>query len=143
MGDTFAISALHRKRAHLAGQIETAERVIAGQRETLATLDAVIRMFAPSNPELIPAIRPYSRRCLFFHHGEQGRLCLSALRETGVPMSCRQVAEYAMAAKGLDVDPVSRKQITKALRASLAGLAARGKVRKIVSAPETWWELAL
>jgi len=40
MGDTFAIYALHRKRAHLAGEIDAAQRAIMRQRDTLATLDA-------------------------------------------------------------------------------------------------------
>jgi hypothetical protein len=143
MGDTFAISALHRKRARLAGQIEAAERAIASQRETLATLDAVIRLFEPSNPELIPAIRPYSKRALFFRNGEQSRLCLSALRARGGPMSCRQVADFALAAKGLELDWPLREQVTKSIRSSLTRLAASGSVRKIVAWPDTWWELVI
>ena len=75
MGDTFAILALRRKRAHLAGEIAQAERALAKQRHTLATIDAVINMFEPAtDPELIPPIRPVSRRCMFFRHGEMTRL---------------------------------------------------------------------
>ena len=43
MADTFVISGLHRKRAHLAGEIEAAQKALTRQRDTLATLDAVIR----------------------------------------------------------------------------------------------------
>jgi hypothetical protein len=101
MGDTFAISALRRKRAHLAGAIEQTERQIAAQRETLATLDAVLRMFEPPrSPELIPSIRPCSRKCLFFPRGELTRLCLSGLREVGKPMTVRALAEWVPAVKG-------------------------------------------
>jgi hypothetical protein len=41
---------------------------------------------------------------LFFRQGEQMRLCLAALRETGQPISARQVAGHAMWAKGLPTD---------------------------------------
>jgi hypothetical protein len=142
MGDTYAIMALHRKRAHLAGEIEAAERTIVGLRKTLATLDATIRLFEPtSNPELIPAIRP-TRRGLFFRHGEQMRLCVSALREAQGPLSARQVAVYAMQAKGLPLDngPILAS-ITVQLRVALHRLKAKGIVQEIISRPETWWEL--
>ena len=43
MRDTYAILALRRKRAYLAGEIAKAERVIAKQRETLASLDTTWR----------------------------------------------------------------------------------------------------
>jgi hypothetical protein len=78
MPDTFAILALRRKRAHIAGEREAAERRIVPLRATLAQLDAVIRLFEPAgNPEMIPSIRP-SRRNLFFRHGEQTRLCVES-----------------------------------------------------------------
>ena len=143
MADTFVISGLRRKRAHLAGEIEAAQRALAKQRETLATLDAVILLFEPTgNPDLIPAIRPVSRRCLYFRRGEQPRLCLSALREAGKPVSTRYVAEYVMQAKGLDVEPRVQAKITENLRVVLARLAAKGITRKVVVWPDAWWELA-
>jgi hypothetical protein len=127
----------------LAGEIDAAERNINRQREALATLDAVIRMFEPaSNPELIASIRPASRRCLYFRHGEQMRLAVCALREAGKPVSCRYVADYAMAAKGMEPEPRVRAAIVEGIRAALERLAAKGIVRKLVEWPETWWELA-
>lgn len=117
MPDTFAIIALRRKRAHLGGEIAQAAKALAKQRGMLATLDAVINLFEPaSNPELIPPIRPVSRRCSFFRHGELTRLCLSALREAAKPIPCRYVADYAIGAKGLDVDRKVRERITELAR---------------------------
>jgi hypothetical protein len=143
MPDTFAIIALRRKRARLAGEIEAAERRIVPLRATLAQLDAVIRLFEPtSNPELIPSIRP-SRRNLFFRHGEQMRLCLDALREKRGPMQARSVAEYAMLMKGLPVDDKElRTTIIEQVRWGLSRLERRGLVRRVILAPEVWWELA-
>jgi len=142
MGDQFAIFALRRKRARLAGEIDAAQRALAKQREKLATLDAVIRMFEPtSNPELIAPIRPARGRCVFFRHGEQMRLAVSALRDAGKPVSCRYVAEFAMAAKGLNPEGVVQERIIEGVRAALERLGRRGLARKIVEWPETWWEL--
>jgi hypothetical protein len=144
MADTFVISGLRRRRAHLAGQVEAAQRALSKQRESLATLDAVIRLFEPqSNPELIAAIRPTSRRSLYFKRNEHRRLCLMALRDGARPLSCRQVAEYAMAAKGLNPEPLVRANIDKHTRRALVRLADKGIVRRIVTWPDTWWELVV
>jgi hypothetical protein len=142
MADTIAILALRRKRAHLAGEIQAAQNALARKRDTLATLDAVIRLFEPtSNPDLIPAIRPVGRRCLYFRNGEQTRLALLALREAGKPIAFRAVAEYALTAKGLDPEPRVKAKIIEQIRHTLARLERKGMVRKLVDWPETWWEL--
>ena len=143
MRDTYAILALRRKRAYLAGEIAQAERQLADKYRTLRTLDATIQLFQPtSNPELIPAIRPH-RRGLFFRQGEQMRLCLAALRDAGQPMSARQVAEHAMRAKGL---PTDNERIVGSVRVqgrvALGRLEDRGLVVRIISAPDAWWVLA-
>lgn len=137
--DTYAIMALRRKRAYLAGEIAQAERHLADKYPALKTLDATIQLFAPAtNPELVPAIRPH-RRGLFFRKGEQMRLCLSALRETGQPMSARQVAEHATQAKGL---PTDNEPIVGSVPVALGRLEDRGLVVRIISAPDAWWTLA-
>jgi hypothetical protein len=113
------------------------------QRKVLATLDATIQLFTPTtNPELIPSIRP-TWRGLFFRNGEQTRLCLDALREAGGPMSARQVAERAMLAKGLPIDnaPILASIIVQ-VRVALGRLEGKGRVVKIISAPDAWWALA-
>jgi hypothetical protein len=81
---------------------------------------------------------------LFFRHGEQMRLCLAALREAGGPISARQVAEYAMRAKGLPTDnaPILAS-IAVQMRVALGRLEDKGMVVKIMSAPDAWWALAL
>jgi hypothetical protein len=143
MRDTYAILALRRKRAYLAGEIAQAERQLADKYSALKNLDSTIQLFAPTtNPELIPAIRP-TRHGLFFRHGEQMRLCRDALREADGPMSARQVAEYAMRAKGLPTDnaPILAS-IAVHVRVALGLLEARGLVVKIISSPDAWWVLA-
>jgi hypothetical protein len=144
MATTHVLSGLHCRRAHLAGEIEAAQAALAKQRERLATLDAVIRMFEPGgDPELIPSIRPRGRRSPWFRHGEQTRLCLSALREADGPVPARQVAEYAIRVKGLDVDGHTKAQVVESMRNTLARLGAKGLTRKVIRWPDAWWELAV
>jgi hypothetical protein len=77
MADAQAIFASRRKRGHWAVEIEAAQGASTAKRHTRATLHAVINLFEPEGrPDLIPAIRPASRQCLFFPRGEPTRLCL-------------------------------------------------------------------
>ncbi len=139
---TYAIAALRKRRAYLAGEIERAEEALAKQREALAALDATLRLFHPdADPEAIVAVRA-THRCLLFHHGEQRRLCLEALRDAGGPMPTRLVIEYVMRAKNLRLDDRDfRPAIREQVRGALVRMARDGRVRKLVSEPEAWWEL--
>jgi hypothetical protein len=102
MGNTYAISALRRKRAHLAGEIEAAERALAQKRATLTSLDAALLRFdTERDPTLIGAIKP-TMRGSYFRHSEQLRLCMAALREAKRPLSVRYLTEHTMRAVGLD-----------------------------------------
>jgi hypothetical protein len=98
-------------------------------------------IFQPSaDPELIHSIMPM-RRCLQFRHGEQRWFCLEVLRKG--PATTRQVCEHAMKAKGMDLDDAPlRRAITEQVRVALARMAVRGVVRKVIEAPEVWWEVA-
>lgn len=140
MRDTFVISGLRKKRAHVAGEIEAYERLIAPLRETLAQIDAALLIFQPgADPELIRSIMPM-RRNARFHHGERRWLCLGALRKG--PATARQVCEHVMKAKRMDTDDAPlRAAMTEQVRLALARMAVRGVVRKIVLAPEVWWEV--
>ena len=144
MGSYYAVILLREKRARLAGHMEKAERVLAANKRDLANLDAVIRLFEPeTNPDLIPAIRPISRRGLFFKRGEQMRLACDMLREAGKPMRCRTVAEGVMLRKGLPVENEALVQsVSLRVRVALFRLEKRELTQRIVKAPETWWELA-
>jgi hypothetical protein len=58
-------------------------------------------------------------------------------------MSARQVAEYALLAKGLPTGnaPILRS-VAAHMRAAMGRLEDRGLVVRIISAPDTWWALA-
>lgn len=142
MGYALAIAGLRRKRARLAGEIAQAEKALAKMRRAVNTLDATINLFEPAtDPELIPPVRPYLRG-LYFGYGELTRLCYDVLRQANGPVTTGQVADRAIAIKGLDVGRHVRERLVVQTRHNLVRMAARGKVRKIVDWPETWWESA-
>jgi hypothetical protein len=141
MAISHVLSGLHKKRARMAGEIEAAEQATASKRETLATLDAVIRVFSPEcRPDMIPSVRPYLRG-LFFGYRELSRLTLDALREAGGPVRLAQIAEWIATYKGLPIDARLRRSIRDAARGNLFRMERRGTVRRILDEPDTWWEL--
>jgi hypothetical protein len=142
MGDTFAISALRRKRARIAGEIIQAQEIVARRTKELLAIDAVIRLFSPdSDPDMIAPIRPASRG-LFFGYRELTRLCLDILREAGGPLTLDSTIDRVMATKGFPDDGRLRRRIYEITRASLLRLERRGTVRRILDQPDMWWELA-
>ena len=139
---TYAISALRHKRAHLAGEIESVERAQTKRREELAALDATLRLFHPdADPAHITSIRP-KWHGFYFRHGERSRLCLEALRDSGLPMTTAEITAYVMRAKGMDAaDRKLRGLVMGGAHGALARLGAKGLVRRLMSEPEAWWEI--
>jgi hypothetical protein len=142
MAHKTTIAGLRRKRAHVAGEIEAMAQRLVKDQQALAALDATLRLVHPdADPEQIVTIRP-SLRCLNFRHGEQPRYCLEALRDTGRPLSTRQIADYVMRAKGLARDNLALgRRVREQTRRSLARMLRRGAVRQLLGEPEGWWEL--
>ena len=141
MGNTHVISGLRNKRARIAGLVLVDQRAIARRQEQLAMLDAVILMFSPDcNPEMIPPIRPGSQG-LFFGYRELSRLCVDCLRQANGPVRLDQIVDRAIEVKGFTDDRRLRKHISDTTRASLLRMVRKGLVRKIIDAPDTWWEL--
>jgi hypothetical protein len=142
MGTSHVLAGLRKKRARLAGEIEAAEGALANQRETLATLDAVIRMFAPEcRPDMIPSVRPYLRG-LYFGYRELSRMAVDILREAGKPVTLEYVVARVILVKGFEPDRRLRRHISDTVRAGLIRLLRRGKIRRVIEEPDTWWELA-
>jgi hypothetical protein len=142
MGNTFALSALRDKRARIAGEIVHARSVIARRTEELAAIDTVLRLFSPDcDPDMIPPIKPGSHG-LFFRYRELGRICLDVLRSADGPMTLDRITEAAMRAKKLPDGKRLRRHVADTARASLMRLAAKGRVRRVMRHPDTWWELA-
>ena len=141
--NTYVISGLLDKRAHVAGEILHAEGALKQRREQLIALDVVIRMFVPDcDPEAIPPVRPVSPN-LFFKYAELPRLIINILRKAKGPLLLDQVVNAVIDAKGLTVDRKVRRHIRDTVRVALGRLEHRRQsVRRVIQASDTWWELA-
>src|SRR5580692_5641461 len=136
MGDQITIACLRRKRGHLAGEIEAAERMIVRQRALLANLDATLLLFdTTGDPSLIPAVRPVKRGTVF-RHGEMIRLALSTPRNAGRALSVKDVTECVAAGRGLDPkDCPLRLILERQVRDALMRYTRRGTVFRFEGKP--------
>src|ERR671929_452335 len=99
-GDTFAISALVRKRAELAGLVERHRAELDTMLTNLGHLDATLRLF---DPEIrLDAIRPKAPRPAAVPGRPviTTRMVLDALRRAGGPLTAREIAARLLAELG-------------------------------------------
>src|SRR5690349_11797555 len=99
-GDRYALSALRKRRATLAGEIVQLERQLRARRDTLVHVDATLKLLDPNydagtvRPKRIP------QRIRLFGQGELGRLILGALREAEGELSTAQIVTALLQAGG-------------------------------------------
>jgi hypothetical protein len=92
-GNTYAISALKRRRAEIDGEIQACETRLRSLNEALCHLDATLSLFDPDyDPKSIRARRRYDRAKLF-GKGKLSRMILDALRRAERPLASREVIE--------------------------------------------------
>lgn len=123
------VAGLIRKRAEIAGQLEAAQATVRQFIIDLDNVDATIRLFDPDIDleEIRP--KPLPPRHMAFK-GEISRALLSILRETGEPLTTKDLALRVMAERSLNVaDPRLVRTVQKRVGASLRHLRARGLVR--------------
>src|SRR3954453_1602316 len=111
-GDTFAVAAMVRKRAELAGLVEHRRAELAAMIANLGHLDATLRLFDPGIR--LDAIRPKAPRPAADPDRPEitARMVPDALRWAGGPLTAREIAARLLAGRGADGGDV------KLLRAS-------------------------
>jgi hypothetical protein len=136
-----ALSALARKRAELAGRIEHARADLDAMLASLAALDATLRLF---DPEIrVQAIRPKPFPPVRNHQspGMRVRDVLGALRETGRPMTTREIAARLLAGQARGGDEKALSRAGEIVGAALRKLRAKG-VASARPGTRTLWTLA-
>ncbi len=103
MAESHALSALVRKRAELAGEIEKLDERRAALRAHIANLDAVLRLFCYRGD---PAeIKPKRKRRWMFRRGELQRMVLDIERQATKPLHKDDIAAEVLTRKGWARDP--------------------------------------
>jgi hypothetical protein len=122
-GDSYAIPALVRKRAELAGDIETTHRRLKEMIVKLEKLDSTIRLFDPTIK--VASIKPKAFRSSadWSQRGEMSRVVLDILRQAAEPLTTRDIPFLLLIERALDEND---KQLLR-LMTKLVGLALRHK----------------
>ena len=141
MTELHVMDALREKRCELGRIVSRLEQQQAQHRDSLAPLDATMRLF---DPDVLPQnTNPASQRdrVWWFRPGECRRLIYDLLRDAPQPLATRDLAERVMAAKGIPVvdDHRTRALIQKTVLASLS--RAKGAIERTEMAGVVSWRV--
>lgn len=141
MTELHVMDALREKRSELSGIVSRLEQQLGQHRDSLAHLDATMRLFDPDM--LSQDTNPASQRdrVSWFRPGECRRLIYDLLRDAPQPLATRVLAERVMAAKGIPVvdDHRTRALIQKTVLASLS--RAKGAIERTEMAGVVSWRV--
>ena len=138
-----ALSALIRKRAELAGEIEATSAQLAQMRANLVHLDAVLRMLDPDTVPTEIAPKRQVKRCAWFGEGELPRLVLDTLRQAPEPITTRDVAKGVMEQRGMpEGDRVTFLLVEKRVDRYLRRQEGRLVERVALGARSVGWRIA-
>ena len=126
MAESIVVSGLVSKHRELAGLIEHHRREIEHLGADLAHVGATLNLFAPELDLRSFRAKAHRERNQFFLPGETPRFILDTLREAREALTSRQLAERAVAFKGLDDGTAMVEVVQKSLREALKTLARRG-----------------
>jgi len=144
MTSSHCLSGLVAKHAELAGEIEALEARIDQLRADLIHLHAAILIMDPNaDPAAIEPRRPNRRGCVWFGHGELGRLILDVLREAqGRPLTGAGVARRVMEPRGLDpADRVALRRVEGMVGPGLRRQEGRNTVERVANGRGLAWRV--
>ena len=143
MTESHVVSALIRKRAELAGQIEHAQTTLRQLIIDLDNLDATLRLFEPDIELEDIKPKPFPPRHAAFK-GEVARVIFSALRQPDRPLSTHELTQMVMAERGMNTaDRKLVKTIGKRVGSCLRHHRSKGVVRSLKGAESyLLWEIA-
>jgi hypothetical protein len=136
------VHGLRRKRAQIAGFVADHEKKARYWRETLAHVDATLKLFSPElDPEQIPATRPH-RKSRYFNGPELARLCLDELRKAnGEARSAGYLLDAAVIAGDVPDRPHLRAALRERIINYLNNKEKAGEVVRVGLTHNTRWRL--
>lgn len=140
VGFQYAVGALNKKRAELAGQVADLALQIRHRRRDLAKVDDILRILAPGADPTKISPKKAIKYLNVFRQGELGRLIVAVLRARGCPMTNLEIADLILKRGGFSQElwaPIRRR-----CRANLAYLEVHGRITKLKSGPGATWTLA-
>ena len=139
IGFQYAVGALQKKHAELAGEIGQLRLQLRDRRRDLAKVDDMLRMLAPgSDPTKIPPKKAV-KYLNIFRQGELGMLIIGVLRSNGRPMTNLEIARVIFERGGFS--QAIWTAIRRRVRANLAYLEQGGRLAKSGSGETARWAL--
>ncbi len=128
MENAYILTGLIKKRAEIAGQLEDAQMRVRQLIIDVDAVDAVLRQFDPTIELEMIRPKPVPPRHTAFH-GQVTRMVLTMLRETGLPLTTKDIALRVVTERGLNAaDPRLAWTVHKRVGASLRSLREKGQV---------------
>jgi hypothetical protein len=128
MENEHTIAGLVRKRAEIAGQIDSAQTRVRQLMIDLDSVDGVLRLFDPEIDLADIKLKPLPPRHTAYR-GEISRSVLTQLRETGLALTTRDITLRVMAEKEMAMNDRKLTLIfQKRVGACLRHLRGRGQV---------------
>jgi hypothetical protein len=133
------LSSLIKLHADLGGQILANRKQGAKLAEDMKHVEAVIKMLSPGfNTRAISAKRRFKGNP-WFKRGTLFRAALDALRESGKPMTVREIIEAMLAAKGVsDAPPKAVRDLQGGVMASLRNYEGKAVATVGEGMPARW-----
>jgi len=139
IGFQYAVGALTKKRAELAGDVAQIKLQLRDRRRDLAKVDDILRILAPGiDPSCIPSKRPV-RYMNVFRQGELGRLIIAVLRAEQRAMTNLELADIILCRGSFDRSLWTA--IRRRTRANLDYLQHQGRVAKVGRGRDALWAL--
>ena len=148
MTESHVLSALIKKRAEIAGQIEHHQSRFRNLIVDLDNVDATIRLFDPDIDLAEIKAKPLPPRNQAFK-GEVSRIVFESLRQSDRPLTAQEIAQHVMVGRGLNTtDKRMVKLIGKRVGSCLRHHRERGLVRSepgsgAVASVENCWLAAI
>ena len=132
MPETHVISALTKKRAELAGEINHYQQLIKSLKENLTHIDQTIKLFDENyNIESIKPKRAYKER--YFKNGEAKILILDTLREANKALSVNELNQMIAEKK-----EINESELIHLEKSILSSLKTQEKNRLIEEKDNLW-----
>lgn len=139
MAETHVLSALFDKYAEILGQLKQAERQANSHSQSLAHIEAVIRLYSPEwTADGVKARKPH-KPPRWPNRGAGMRTALSILRDAPEPLTTRQIVLMVLDKLNMpEPDYDDLKLICSSFNSALRNKAARGGVTLIDGCPKRW-----
>ncbi len=130
MAEKLVISALKKKRAELAGQIDHITKQLEVLRADLVHIDGALHAFGYDDPDLIKA-KDLARAARLFQRGDLSRYILDSLRVAPKGLTQAQMCTAIFQQKGWDEsDKALEKRVKTRLNSALSKLMERNRIQR-------------